>query len=76
MESLWEQTWKQPNFPAQDGDMDTDVLIIGGGIAGVLCALSATLCRSALYIGGSRNNMQRHHQKHYRQDYLSARANL
>ena len=38
MESLWEQTWKQPNFPAQDGDMNTDVLIIGGGMAGVLCA--------------------------------------
>ena len=38
MEALWEQTWKQPNFPAQDGDIDTDVLIIGGGMAGVLCA--------------------------------------
>ena len=38
MESLWEQTWERPNFPAQDGDLNTDVLIIGGGIAGVLCA--------------------------------------
>ena len=38
MESLWEQTQKQPDFPAQDGDINTDVLIIGGGMAGVLCA--------------------------------------
>ena len=38
MESLWEQTWEQPNFPAQDGDLNTDVLIIGGGMVGVLCA--------------------------------------
>ena len=38
MGSLWEQTWEQPSFPAQDGDMNTDVLIIGGGMAGILCA--------------------------------------
>ena len=38
MESLWEQTWEQPIFPAQNGDLNTDVLIIGGGMAGVLCA--------------------------------------
>ena len=38
MESLWEQTWERPNFSAQDGDLNTDVLIIGGGMAGVLCA--------------------------------------
>lgn len=38
MESLWEQTWEKPDFPSQDGDMNTDVLIIGGGMAGILCA--------------------------------------
>ena len=38
MESLWEQTWGQPGSPAQSGDMNTDVLIIGGGMAGILCA--------------------------------------
>ena len=38
MESLWERNRKQPDFPAQDGDINTDVLIIGGGMAGVLCA--------------------------------------
>lgn len=38
MGSLWEQTWERPNFPAQDGDLSTDVLIIGGGMAGILCA--------------------------------------
>ncbi len=38
MESLWEQTWEQPNFPAQDKNINTDILIIGGGMAGILCA--------------------------------------
>ena len=38
MESLWEQTWEKPSFPALDKDRDTEVLIIGGGMAGILCA--------------------------------------
>ena len=38
MESLWEKTWEQPNFLALEGDCSTDVLIIGGGMAGILCA--------------------------------------
>ena len=38
MASLWEETWKHPAFPSLDGDTDTDVLIIGGGMAGILCA--------------------------------------
>lgn len=38
MESLWEQTWQRPAFPAQQKDISTEVLIIGGGMAGVLCA--------------------------------------
>lgn len=38
MESLWGQTWEQPSFPALEGDCSTDVLIIGGGMAGILCA--------------------------------------
>ena len=38
MASLWEQTWEEPGFPALEGDLSTDVLIIGGGMAGVLCA--------------------------------------
>jgi len=38
MESIWRKTVKIPRFPALTGDCSTDVLIIGGGIAGVLCA--------------------------------------
>ncbi len=36
--SLWEDISEMPSFPAQEKDMKTDVLIIGGGMAGVLCA--------------------------------------
>ncbi len=36
-ESLWQKT-KLPTFPPLSGDTNTDVLIIGGGIAGLLLA--------------------------------------
>ena len=36
--SLWKETASMPSFPTQQGSARTDVLIIGGGIAGVLCA--------------------------------------
>ena len=38
MASFWEQTWEHSGFPSLEGDVSTDVLIIGGGMAGVLCA--------------------------------------
>ena len=38
MDSLWKQTASMPSFPALEGDTETDVLIIGGGMAGLLCA--------------------------------------
>ncbi|MDD3429299.1 MAG: FAD-binding oxidoreductase, partial [Oscillospiraceae bacterium] len=39
MEYLWTKEIKKNKFEALDGDRKTDVLIIGGGMAGVLCAL-------------------------------------
>lgn len=36
--SLWTQTAKLPEFPKLRGKRKTDVLVIGGGIAGLLCA--------------------------------------
>ena len=38
MESLWNNTVSLPRFPVLDHDLQTDVLIIGGGICGLLCA--------------------------------------
>lgn len=35
--SVWERT-KMPEFPAASGEIKTDVLVIGGGIAGLLTA--------------------------------------
>lgn len=34
---LWENTEKLPEFNSLNGDVKTDVLIIGGGAAGILC---------------------------------------
>lgn len=38
MKSLWEQNLNMPKFPSLKKDINTDILIIGGGIAGILCA--------------------------------------
>ncbi len=38
MESLWKKTADLPSFPTLQGDRKTDVLIIGGGLAGLLTA--------------------------------------
>ena len=38
MNSLWSVTVQKPKFPSLVKDRTTEVLIIGGGLAGVLCA--------------------------------------
>ncbi len=38
MESIWQKEVQLPSFPKLNGDISTDVLIIGGGIAGILTA--------------------------------------
>ena len=38
MNSVWSESITPPSFPKLEGDVKTDVLIIGGGMAGILCA--------------------------------------
>lgn len=38
MDSIWTQTAQLPKFDSLWSDLKTDVLIIGGGLAGLLCA--------------------------------------
>jgi len=38
MNSIWTETAQIPAFPSLEGDIKTDVLVIGGGMAGLLCA--------------------------------------
>lgn len=38
MKSIWSQTVSMPVFPKLQQNLHTDVLIIGGGITGILCA--------------------------------------
>ncbi len=38
MDSIWEDTAKHEHFDALKGNKNTDVLIVGGGVAGILCA--------------------------------------
>ena len=38
MDSIWTKEVELPHFPTLEGEVNTDVLIIGGGITGTLCA--------------------------------------
>ena len=38
MNSVWVKDINKPKFPALNKDINTDILIIGGGMAGILCA--------------------------------------
>ena len=38
MTSVWRQTADLPRFPSLEGDLKTEILIVGGGVAGLLCA--------------------------------------
>ena len=38
MDSIWKRTAEMPPFAPLDGDLKTDVLVVGGGLAGLLCA--------------------------------------
>ena len=40
MESIWLDGISLPSFPALQGEITADVLVIGGGMAGLLCAYS------------------------------------
>ena len=42
MQSIWQADYARPSFPSLEEDIRTDVLIIGGGMCGVLCAYMLT----------------------------------
>lgn len=42
MDSIWDKDVKMPRFPSLQEDLRTDVLVIGGGLAGLLCAGNLT----------------------------------
>lgn len=42
MDSIWETTVQMPAFSPLEGDLSTDILVIGGGLAGLLCAWNLT----------------------------------
>ncbi len=63
MESIWTSTNAMPRFPSLRGEHHTGVLVIGGGMAGLLCALSlqkagvdCTLVEAATIAGGITKN--------------------
>ena len=62
-ESVWSATASMPHFPSLKGSHKTDVLIIGGGLCGVLCAhflaergVDYILCEGAALGSGTTKN--------------------
>lgn len=39
MDFLWTKDIEPVSFPAINSDLKTDIIVIGGGMAGILCAL-------------------------------------
>ena len=63
MNSVWKDTAARPAFKSLKNDIKTDVLIIGGGVAGILCAyelerrkVSYVLAESHTICGGITEN--------------------
>ncbi len=63
MESIWTSTETLPHSPALHGEHRTNVLVIGGGVAGLLCAyhlrkagLSCIVAEAASVAGGITKN--------------------
>ena len=63
MESLWVQDMPDVRFETAKGNINTDVLIIGGGITGILCSyklksagIDCTLVEAAQVCGGITKN--------------------
>ena len=61
--SLWSDEIKLPSFPSLDKDTETDVLIVGGGICGILCALAlksagadCVVCEASTVFSGTTKN--------------------
>lgn len=63
MGSVWQSTVELQSFPALDKDVSTDVLIVGGGMAGMLTAFMLTLegvdnmlCEAEVIANGTTKN--------------------
>ena len=51
MESIWSQTCELTKRPALSKDIEVDVAVIGGGMAGILTAAPENRCRSSPAVG-------------------------
>lgn len=59
MKSIWQENIEKPKFSALKGDIKTDVLIIGGGMAGLLCGFTLKKCGNRLCYCGKGCNLRR-----------------
>ena len=79
MESIWTSTVTMPHFPPLWGDVRTDVLVIGGGMAGLLCAralqeagINCAVAEAKTIAGGITKNTTAKNHSPARPDFLGA----
>lgn len=75
MDSIWTKTVTMPSFPALEGDIKTDVLIIGGGMAGILCAYFLQE-QGVDYLLAEGRNLLRCDEKYNSENHFPARTHL
>lgn len=64
MKKIWTQGLEIPHFPQLNGDASTEVLVIGGGMSGILCAGNSRP-GDRMSSGGSQIHRQWNYQRNH-----------
>lgn len=76
MESVWDQNTPPVKFPSLEGNKNTDVLIIGGGIAGILCAYKLKNAGVDCILAEAKEILDGITKKYHGKDHARSRTDL
>lgn len=76
MQSLWRQNTTLPQFPTLSGNLKTQAIVIGGGLAGILTAYFLEQKKNQNRRSGGRTNRQRSKQQNHCKSNVSTQPAL